>query len=280
MVKKTALFISAVLFLALLLLGFSYISPGTVKVVDDFRLVIQGPVVERVGDIKVGEAYYRDGKEVEGPGDISFTELEPYLKKLQPGHLFFTNSRRYVSSEFIPGTWKHSVIYLGSRRQVDQFFGAHSQTARFLRKYYKKPGHKYLILDSHGGGVEIRDIRGLSCLDRVSVLSGLIAFEVKLDTEKRERFFQYAFSQLGNPYDFDFRTDDTSRIYCSQLLMNALARGGIHINVVSRSFGRNLTSPDDLVNYFLDNGTPDNRFSLALLLSKSEGKMINSATAK
>lgn len=245
--------------------------------VDNFRMVIQGPVVEKVGDMKVGQAYYRDGIHVEGPQDISFSELEPYLDSLKPGHLFFTNSRRYVSSEFIPGTWKHSVVYLGNRGQIDQFFGAHSHTALFLRKYLEKPGHQYLILDSHAGGVEIRDIRGLSSLDRVSVLSGLIAFEADLDAAQWERFFQYAFNQLGKPYDFDFRTDDTSRLYCSQLLMNALGRSDIHIHAVSRSFGRTLTSPDDLVNYFLDNSSPNDRFSLALLLSKDEGKVINSA---
>ncbi|MFO8054163.1 MAG: YiiX/YebB-like N1pC/P60 family cysteine hydrolase, partial [Bacteroidales bacterium] len=270
MVKKAFKISLLLVFFIIGIMLYSYISPGTLSFMDNIRMRLQAPVMERVGDMKIGDVYLKDGLETEGPRDMTLDEIEPYLKKFKPATVFFTNSRRYISSEFIPGQWKHSVIYLGTREQVENYFGENCEILDFLAPYYSS-GNEYLILDSNADGVQIREFDQLSNLNEVSVLNSMIGFSINRPKPQKKQFLQYAFGQLGKPYDYDLRSDDSTNLYCSELVKRSLKSIGIEITTFSQTIGRTITSPDDLVRYIIHTGIDQKEFELLVYLKKERG---------
>ncbi len=269
MVKKAIKLYLLLSFTVVVFIIFSYFSPGTIRFVDNIRMHVQVPVMKRVGGMKIGDVYLKDGLETEGPSDITFDEIEPYLNSLSPATVLFTNSRRYISSEFIPGQWKHSLIYLGTREQIQNYFGENCEIPNFLSTFYKT-GKEYLILDSNDNGVEIREFDQLSNLHDVSVLNSVIGFSINRPKQQQKQFLEYAFKQLGKPYDYDFQSDDSSNLYCSELIVLSLKSIDINVTTFSQTASRIITSPDDLVKYITHSGFDQKEFELSLYLKKKK----------
>ncbi|MGM0612989.1 MAG: YiiX/YebB-like N1pC/P60 family cysteine hydrolase [Bacteroidota bacterium] len=225
-----------------------------------------------VGDYQYGAVYLKNGKEVEGPSDISYEELLPYLHIIKPGSIILTRSRRYLSSEFIPGKWKHSAVYLGTQKKVHKYYGENSKVAQNLEPYYQT-GREILIVDSNSDGVNVREMKNLSNLNDVSLLNGFISFHVNASKETQQEFVCKALSQVGKEYDFDLRTEDKSAIYCSELLAMSLESIGIKISTYSETIGRKIISPDNLVNYMKNQGLEKNEFRFLLYLEKEKNKL-------
>lgn len=262
--------------LSLASLVLSYFFPGQVPFLDRQRMKIQKPVMKEVGDYEIGEVYIENGELTEGPEDISYDELTPWLKQLQPGNIFVTNSRRYLSSEFIPGDWKHSGIFLGTKDQMIKYFGADSQVWQELNTYYKGKENQYLVLDSSSEGITIRKITRLSNMGKVSYLTNFAAFRILKNKKDIETFILAALANKGKDYDYDLRDDDTSAFYCSELIVHSLRTIDIQVNLTSETAGRTIISPDNLVAFMSSNTSKDKLFSNKVKLSKNEYKIQNS----
>lgn len=78
----------------------------------------------------------------------------------------------------------------------------------------------------------------------------MIAFRIVASKEDIQTFLQVAKEQIGKEYNFDFDTEDTSSFYCSQLLKYGLESIGLSLPTAD-TFFREITSPDDAVNYIL-----------------------------
>ena len=279
MVKRTFQIILLLIILVVVGLSISYFFPGKVPFLDKQRLKIQAPLMKGVGDYQYGKVYIKNGTEVEGPSDIAYEELLPYLHLIEPGSIILTKTRRYLSSEFIPGKWKHSAIYLGTQKKVHNHFGKDSKVARLLDKYYKT-GQEILIVDSNSGGVNVREMKDLSNLNDVSLLDGFISFGINKSKEARAKFISKALQQVGKEYDFDLRTEDKSAIYCSELLVMSLESIDIDISTYSETLGRKVISPDNLVNYIKDEGLDKNEFRFLLYLEKEKNQIRSLPLAK
>ena len=227
---KKVLAITAILITILILsMVASYIFPGAIPFLDKQRLKIQAPVMRLVGNYEYGEVYMENGKEVTGPSDITFEELKPYLLTLKPGNIIVTKTRRYLSSEFIPGQWKHSAIFLGNRKQVNEYFGQNNNILKSLQNHYST-GNEFLIIDSNSDGVRIHPIKDLSNLSKVSLLNGIMAFQLEIPKTDQLKFINKAMAQVGKAYDFDLRMEDKSALFCSELLVLSLQAADIHIS--------------------------------------------------
>ncbi|MFW6020073.1 MAG: YiiX/YebB-like N1pC/P60 family cysteine hydrolase [Bacteroidales bacterium] len=272
MIKRTLQILLLLIALLVLSLVFSYVFPGIVPFIDNQRLKIQAPLMKNVGDYQYGAVYMKNGKEVEGPSDISYEELLPYLHLIKPGSVILTRTRGYLSSEFIPGKWKHSAIYLGTQKKVHKYFGKNSRVAQILDPYYQT-GREILIVDSNADGVNVREMKDLSNLNDISLLNGFISFHINASKETQQEFVGTALSQVGKEYDFDLRTEDKSAIYCSELLVMSLESIGINVSNFSETIGRKIISPDNLVNYIKNHGIESDEFRFLLYLEKENNKL-------
>ncbi len=67
-------------------------------------------------DKKMSQLTFSDSEENENT-DISLSELKTIVRDLPAGSTF-TQTRNYLLSEFIPGEWKHTGIFLGTKEQI------------------------------------------------------------------------------------------------------------------------------------------------------------------
>jgi hypothetical protein len=259
MTRRILLFSFVGLILISLLIGFSYRNPGRIWILDKLRIPVQSAIMAHFGDYHLN--YFGILKDYSGSEDMSLTinDLTPYLKILQPGDILFTNSEKYLSSQFIPGEWKHSVIYLGDLNTIISNYGPDHKISRIIKNSYLLPGDK-MILDSSVNGVSVRHFQDLSGVANESMLSGISAFRIARDSKTVTRFLIQAIEHLGKPYDYDLITGNTDALYCSELVYESLKHIGIELPVQERLIGRDIISPNGAFNYMMYVGVPAGEF--------------------
>jgi hypothetical protein len=252
-----------------LLMAFSYRNPGRVWVLDKLRIPAQSAIMAHFSD------YHLDQFDILavsfGSEDTYLTihDLLPYLEILQPGDILLTNSEKYLSSQLIPGDWKHAVIYLGDLNTVIRNYGVDHEISRMVKKSTAFPGEK-MILDSSVHGVTVRRFQDLSGIGTESMLSGICAFRISRDDKTIMRFLVHAFEHLGKPYDYDLITGNTDALYCSELVYESLKDIGIELPVQERLFGRDIISPNGVFDYMIQVGLPAGEVELLFNLDRIE----------
>ena len=208
---------------------------------------------------------------------LSRQDIESSIAQLQPSDIFFTDSR-YVSSFFIPGKRQHSIIYIGTRPKLAQAFGKNSDLYAMLAPYYTNDLEE-LIIDSSSEGVQVRSIMDVANLkeNENSYLEGIIGFRITASPEKKQKFLVYALQNLGKEYDYDMLTEDSSAIYCSELIYQSLKRIWIKLKTRSYILWRIVVSPDDAVTSILQDGIPDKDFLPIFSITKKEGNVIDTS---
>lgn len=217
---------------------FSLIFPGKVKLLDNVRMYAQRPIIRWIGTIEVDTLT---------DSDISYEQLLLHIKRLTPGSVFLTRTRNYAITEFIPGYWKHSGIYLGSKSQLVNFFGKENSLVLQLDTLMNDTD--FYILDSDAYGVRVHPIQDLSNMRNVSYLTNFTSFSFNAPVTTVEKFISSALVYLGREYDYDWLTEDDSEIFCTELLYHSLSSVGIVIDKRTKTFGRDIFTPDNLYTY-------------------------------
>ena len=251
----------------------SFLFPGQDGIIDEARLNIQGRLLEEISDYTIEDLYMYEGNLTASENAITKKELSEELKKLETGDMFFTNSEKYLVSEFIPGTWKHSIIYLGTREDIYNLFKDDEKTYNQIDKYYKT-GDEQLIIDSTSHDVSIREFDELSNLKEESLMIGSIGFKLNVSKENKINFVKYALSKLGTHYDYDWITEDESTLYCSELTYEGLKRANIKIPITEKKFNRYMITPDDEVKYIIEEGITKGLFELKYYIEKENNALI------
>lgn len=268
--KKTLWGLFFVFILFLLTIIISYIFPNERVISDNLRVPMQRWVMlgisnSTIENRKIAQAIGENYIIKDGKNNISFKDLEDYFPKLRTGDIIFTKSGKYLSSVFIPGKWKHSAIYIGSKNQLLQVFNKNSAVFKYLEKYYTRDDQR-LIIDSNADGVTVRDIKELSNLSESSYLKSLSVFRINKNKGLVISFIQNIKKHLGKEYDFDFITKDKEKMYCSELIYHSLK--GIGFEIKTKEFmARRVISPDNLANYMVNSES----FSLVSFLKKENG---------
>lgn len=238
--------------------------PGQNEKLDELRLKIQTPIMKSLSDYLIdtrsSNIFWLIDEHEFNENDfdmISRKEFEPYVDQLERWDIIFTDWARYISSIIIPWTWKHALIYLWN----------------------------WEIIDATSEWVTTWELKDLDNLSRGSLLKQIIAFRPNLTDEQKEKFIQFAFDQLGKPYDFDYNKEDKDAYYCSELVADWLASMGLDITYESESVWRMVISPEDAVNYVKEVWIPNWEFEDIFWLTKKptwnerldkrEGEVVN-----
>ncbi len=261
---KRLIFITAVLFIFSII--FSLLFPGKVPIVDSIRMFAQKPALKWAGKIKFEDITFKSSQE-DPEIDISMNELKKFIKELSPGSIFFTKTRNYPLTEFVPGEWIHTGIYLGTKQQFKKHF---RDTPELIDRFNILMNNSDIyVLDSYSEGVSIHPIKDLSNLSDKSYLIKFAAFSFNLPVEQKVIFINEAFKYLGREYDYDWITDDPGTIFCSELLYHSLKSLSIEIDSRTRTVSRDIFTPDDLYRYLTTNSGENKKFSFYGILSKT-----------
>ncbi|MHC1780228.1 MAG: YiiX/YebB-like N1pC/P60 family cysteine hydrolase [Bacteroidales bacterium] len=257
----------------ILSIAISSIFPGKVRIVDQIRLFAQRPAIKWLGKLKVDELPTYDSQDSLHVNDISFDELKAYLHSIPSGSIFFTRTRNYAISEFIPGMWKHAGIFLGTKEQVADMFGRESKVYRALDSLMD--GSEIYVLDSEAEGVRVHPFRDMSNMREESYLTNLAAFSMNVTLESKRLFLKEALKFLGREYDYDWLTEEDNTIYCSELIYHSLKVIGMEIEKRTETLSRIVITPDDLFEYVSGRGKTHGDFSIKINLFKKDGELKN-----
>ncbi len=277
MIKIWVMIVSTIGWIFLVLILFSLIFPNTMPVVDGtIRLPIQSTLMASISHVAIRELALDENYNIitDQWTSLAWTDIKNSIAQLQPGDIFFTDSR-YASSFFIPGKWQHSIIYLGTRPKLAETFSTTSDIYISLAPYFTNDIEE-LIIDSTSDGVHIRSLMDVANIKNNgnSHLESIIAFRILTDSSNLQKFLQHALDNLGKKYDFDLMTEDTSALYCSELIYESLKKIWIKLKIRSSILWRLYVSPTDAVDYILWQGIDDNDFSLVFALEKKDGNVI------
>lgn len=260
--------------IAIIVVGYSLVFPKRFSAIDQARLLFESAIIKGACDSLVGKEYVDDrNNPVEGPTDISFKETTSYRNFLEPGDVFFTNTRRYVGSMFVRGKWKHSAIYIGTREKLAATFGEVSQLYSSMEKYFVR-GDEDLIIDSSLLGVQVREFSELSNLSHASYLQSVSAFRPKISRKEKELFVKSAFDQVSKKYDYDLLTYNSDSVYCSELLFFAFDTIGINLEIPQKIVNRMILTPSDIVKFLATKGVPANTFAFLFFVEKESYEIV------
>ncbi len=261
----------------LLLLAITYLSflyPGKVTSVDKLRYHFCKTTIEKVDTaeskrFECGLTFSRDYTK----NAITYSELSPYLEQLKPGTVLVTSHGKSVCA-LIPGMWKHTMIYLGTHQQVEEYFGVDSELYKVIKGYFKKPDEHLIIDASFKQDVAIRCISNMANLQEESTLKVFLCFEPKLSKEENLNYIKNSFKELGKKYDLSFNDFDAQELYCTEFINNSLLPLGISFHNHSNYFNRTITLPNDMVNSIMEKDMPEH-FAFKLCIMKKADQIVN-----
>ena len=196
---------------------------------------------------------------------ITLSQIKTMQEKMEPGDIMVQRRNWYASNIGIPGFWPHSVLYIGSPEEANEYFEEifpiegivdYNEYLRInfsdlYNKYVQSDseGYEYSTIEAISEGVILQSIEESAHADYVGVMRPRLS---KIDKFKA---LTRAFSNFGKPYDFDFDFDTKDSIVCSELLYDAYLttknKAGVdfRLNIIS---GRKITSPTDMVKKYYD----------------------------
>lgn len=195
--------------------------------------------------------------------------IESYL---QPGDVLITRSSGYISNLFLPGFWKHAILYAGRESDLTALHSEEpiaKKVKEFVRTGSQIGKERGITVEAVGEGVVVSDLPTSLTSNYVVALRpiGLSPAE-RMDAVRRAHLF------LGTPYDFDFDFSTTASIVCTELIYQVYGRlGGNFSFPVSTIAGRRVVAPNTFVQKGLaveQGGLPPQAFEL-VLIARSAG---------
>jgi hypothetical protein len=211
---------------------------------------IQAEVFQRVSRIKKPRAQL-----------ISFSDEQKkqIVDLLRPGDVLLSYTAGYASSLFIPGEFKHAMVYVGdanTRRKMNMNFSrvqlpTGSSGRRDVIKKFKqemtKDGRQADLIEAVAEGVKLSNLEHI--MD--THINRLLVLRPQLSSRQRSIYLARVFSYLGQEYDFRFDFADASRQVCTEVVYRALnGIDGIDLPLTLHA-GHLTLSADDLVHYWL-----------------------------
>ncbi len=168
--------------------------------------VIRAIVYTEIGDIKS-----------RGSRPIFFSEkqLGQIKSILKPGDIILTYSEGYLSNIFLPGVFKHGILYTGSFSQW---------TASQIQSMDLSPEKRAMIKPNHDIVESVSEGVISNSIEQVLIDHGvnrLMVIRPKLDEKDIIKGIASAYAFLGSPYDFSFDFNDASLQVCTELIYRA-----------------------------------------------------------
>lgn len=245
-IKKSIWAIALVVTTTILL---SWLFPWIAPAIDTIRIQWQQKFFSSISAIRYPNTNNNDNLN-------KYNIFEHLEWKLLPGDIIFSYREWFLTNDLIDGKRKHSSIYIGKRENLVQLIKKYNLSWDLLNQYNTKQWNdNMLIIDSTDHGVSIRSI------DELTYLNDILVVRTNSVPEKNNIMMSTIVQQLWKAYNYDFDINDTSSIYCAQLIYQWLQ--SIDIDIPYTSFaGRSYLYPQDIVDYIIEKGIDDGDFSI------------------
>lgn len=213
----------------------------------DNLYAIRGLLFSNVSDIKMP---------LTRPLSFSEGQKDKIHSMLEPGDIILTFTAGYMSNIFLPGAFKHGIIYIGSYRQRMETGFVDDPTSLItginidkLKRDFSTDridsGDPADVIEAVAEGVIFNSLDLL--LD--THINRMIVLRPKLSIKEKKEALTIAFALLGNDYDFKFDFNDGSYQCCTEVIYRAInARGMCNFTLVKR-MGTLTLSADDILEY-------------------------------
>jgi Permuted papain-like amidase enzyme, YaeF/YiiX, C92 family len=193
---------------------------------------------------------------------------------LIPGDVLLSYTAGYVSDVFIPGSFKHAMVYVGTpedRRhaglEAGQIRGVPDDSMEKLLQSFDQPhtasGSKADLIEAVAEGVKFSNLNQI--LD--THINRLLVLRPQFNVNDKRQALTEVFLFLGDGYDFKFDFADASEQVCTEVVYRAYnGKGSLAFSLTKRA-DRETLSADDIVNYYLKKD-PE-AFSFVLLAMES-----------
>ncbi len=196
---------------------------------------------------------------------------------LKPGDVMLSYTAGYMSNVFLPGTFKHSILYVGdaeARERIGLTMDALAATAddgdearRMLAaaEMERLPsGEEADVIEAVAEGVRVYSLEKLLATH----INRLVVLRPRLTREQRKNQVAGLYSYVGKPYDFRFDFTDNTRNYCSELVYRTLEPSGSFDFQLTKQRGHWVLTADDIINYYL-HSDPES-FDFVLLAERGQ----------
>jgi len=206
--------------------------------------------------------------------DFSPAQKARVHKALRPGDILLSYTAGYASDVFIPGAFKHAMVYVGTpeeRHQAGLVRGRLSMVPdnlmdkllQSIDQPQTASGSTADLIESVAEGVKF------SNLDHILEfhINRLLVLRPQLDGDDTLQALAEVFLYLGDGYDFNFDFADATEQVCTELVYRAYnGRGRLAFSLTERA-DRETLSADDIINYYLKHDPTS--FSFILLAEEN-----------
>jgi hypothetical protein len=222
---------------------------------------------------KVRAVLFKDVSRLKSPTahllKFSQAQKQQVYDLLEPGDLVLTYTAGYMSSVFIPGKFKHGIVFIGTAEQrsslnltVSQLPDTYDYGLEALSKnldQLKLPnGNDADMIEAVAEGVIFNNLGYV--MD--THINRLLVLRPRLSEPEMQQFLLQAYTYLGEGYDFRFDFADTTYQACTEVIYRALdGKGTIRFELTER-VGHVTLSADDIVNDYLEKNTESFDFVL------------------
>lgn len=244
--------------IVILIFVISWLFPKKVPFIDSIRVSIQKMFFSSIGVVRYPHVSAND----EG---IQKHIRQKIQSTLLPWDIIFSYRAWFVTNDLILGERKHASVYLGNKDAVKNFIQKNNLSDRVDQSTFdQREKNDMIIIDSTERWVAIRSFKDLTYLD------GILIVRAERSQAQREKMMTTLITQLGKPYNYDFDMQDTSSIYCAQLIHQGIATLKIYIPYTSLA-GRAYLYPQDIVDYIFSSGLQKNEFSIVMTIKDIQG---------
>ena len=169
------------------------------------------------------------------------------LTLLQPGDIILTYSEGFMSNIFLPGIFKHGIVYTGRRDNWEKSDWAKIQITDHQKSLIQL---NHNIIEAIAEGVVSGPLEEI--LD--TKINRLAVFRPSLSNQEIMGVMQTIHSYLGNQYDFSFDFNDAESQVCTEVIYRGYNEiGNIQFRLSKRAGTLNL-SAEDVCRYAINSG--------------------------
>jgi hypothetical protein len=230
----------------------SDVAEGTWKLVDNKLYSAKGRLFENVGHIR---------RPLASEAELTPRQIQQVRESLRPGDILLTFSNGYMSNIFLPGAFKHGIVFVGTPEQrrelgldMSVFSGLPERKADYIRDELARKtlpaGEPAELIESVAEGVIYNS------LDRIlkGYVYRMVVLRPRLSQAERVDALGKVYRLLGSDYDFGFDFDNASYVCCTEMIYRAMhGKSGISFPLTKR-MGIPTLSADDIAKYAQGDG--------------------------
>jgi len=159
---------------------------------------------------------------------------------LKPGDVLVTRHKYALTNLFLPGTWPHTALYVGTPEQLQEYAFEMSPE---LKPYWQNNESTFEALKD---GVHLRTLESSLAVDYFVILRPNLSKEsIKVAIER-------VLQHRGKRYNFDFDFFRSDRLVCTEVIYRAFdGHENINIELTERA-GRKTLAAEDILDMALD----------------------------